>query len=298
MAAVTALIDSATKLLEQAGVSSPQVDAQLLLAHTIGVERSQLLTAGSLTSQQKLDFEALVTRRANREPLQHLTGVAHFRHISLAVGPGVFVPRPETELLVEAAIAHLKSIPQPRLAADLCAGSGAIALSLAIEVPGTTVHAVELSDDAVKWLTRNIIEHAAELEAVGSQVIVHHGNAGNRDLLAEFAGKFAAVVSNPPYIPNAMIPRDPEARDHDPAIALFSGDDGLTAARDIVLVAGEALAAGGFFGMEHADVQGQSVPNLLNEMTGIWSQVKDNQDYNKLPRFTTALRTANSGIGR
>jgi release factor glutamine methyltransferase len=298
MAAVTALIDSATKLLEQAGVSSPQVDAQLLLAHTIGVECSQLLTAGSLTSQQKLDFEALVTRRANREPLQHLTGVAHFRHISLAVGPGVFVPRPETELLVEAAIAHLKTIPQPRLAADLCAGSGAIALSLAIEVPGTTVHAVELSDDAVKWLTRNVIEHSAQLEAAGSQVIVHHGNAGNRDLLAEFAGKFAAVVSNPPYIPNAMIPRDPEARDHDPAIALFSGDDGLTAARDIVLVAGEALTAGGFFGMEHADVQGESVPSLLNDMTGIWSQVKDNQDYNKLPRFTTALRSANSDVGR
>ena len=298
MAAVTALIDSATKLLEQAGVSSPQVDAQLLLAHTIGVQRSQLLTADSLTSQQELEFEALVARRANREPLQHLTGVAHFRHISLAVGPGVFVPRPETELLVEAAIAHLKNIPQPRLVADLCAGSGAIALSLALEVPGTTVHAVELSDAAVKWLTRNVSEHAAQLEAAGSQVIIHHGNAGDRDLLSEFAGKFAAVVSNPPYIPDAMIPRDPEARDHDPAIALFSGDDGLAAARDIVLVAGEALAAGGFFGMEHADVQGESMPNLLNEMTGIWSQVKDNQDYNKLPRFTTAVRSANSGVGR
>ena len=298
MAAVTALIDSATKLLEQAGVSSPQVDAQLLLAHTIGVQRSQLLTADSLTSQQELEFEALVARRANREPLQHLTGVAHFRHISLAVGPGVFIPRPETELLVEAAIAHLKNIPQPRLVADLCAGSGAIALSLALEVPGTTVHAVELSDAAVKWLTRNVSEHAAQLEAAGSQVIIHHGNAGDRDLLSEFAGKFAAIVSNPPYIPNAMIPRDPEARDHDPAIALFSGDDGLAAARDIVLVAGEALAAGGFFGMEHADVQGESMPNLLNEMTGIWSQVKDNQDYNKLPRFTTALRSANSGVGR
>lgn len=298
MAAVTALIDSATKLLEQAGVSSPQVDAQLLLAHTIGVERSQLLTADSLTSQQKLDFDALVARRANREPLQHLTGVAYFRHISLAVGPGVFVPRPETELLVEAAITHLKNISQPRLVADLCAGSGAIALSLALEVPGTTVHAVELSDDAVKWLTRNVVEHAAQLEAAGSQVIIHHGNAGDRDMLSEFAGKFAAIVSNPPYIPNAMIPRDPEARDHDPAIALFSGDDGLSAARDIVLVAGEALAAGGFFGMEHADVQGESMPNLLNDMTGIWSQVKDNQDYNELPRFTTAVRTTNSDIGR
>lgn len=298
MAPLTALIDSATKLLEQAGVSSPQVDAQLLLAHTVGVERSQLLSVDSLTSQQKLDFEALVTQRANRVPLQHLTGVAHFRHISLAVGPGVFVPRPETELLVEAAIAHLKTFPQPRLAADLCAGSGAIALSLALEVPGTTVHAVELSDDAVKWLSRNVIEYAAQLEAAGSQVIVHHGNAGDRDLLAEFAGKFAAVVSNPPYIPNAMIPRDPEARDHDPAIALFGGDDGLTVARDIVLIASDALAAGGFFGMEHADVQGESVPNLLAVMTGIWSEVKDNQDYNKLPRFTTAVRTAYSDVGR
>lgn len=298
MTAVTALINCATKLLEQAGVSSPQVDAQLLLAHIIGVERAQLLTVGSLTSEQKLNFEALVTRRANREPLQHLTGVAHFRHISLAVGPGVFVPRPETELLAEAAIAHLKNIPQPRLAADLCAGSGAIALSLALEVPGTTVHAVELSDDAVKWLTRNAIEHAAQLEAASSQVIVHHGNAGNRDLLAKFVGKFVAVISNPPYIPSEMIPRDPEARDYDPAIALFSGVDGLDVAREVVLVAADLLKPGGFFGMEHADVQGESVPNLLEDMPNIWSEVKDNLDYNKLPRFTTAVRTTNSDVGR
>lgn len=298
MTAITALVNSAIKLLEQAGVSSPQVDAQSLLAHTIGAERSNLSTVTSITAEQHFEFDALVARRANREPLQHLTGVAHFRHISLAVGPGVFVPRPETELLVEAAIAHLQSIPQPRLAADLCAGSGAIALSLALEVPGTIVHAIELAGDAVKWLTRNVIEHEAQLEAASSQVIVHHGNAGDRDLLSDFAGKFAAVVSNPPYIPNAMIPRDPEVRDYDPAIALFSGDDGLSAARDVVSVAGEALAPGGFFGMEHADVQGESVPNLLNEMTGIWSQVKDNQDYNKLPRFTTAVRTVNSVVGR
>ena len=291
MTAVTTLIDSATKLMEQVGVSSPQVDAELLMAYTLGVERSQLLTLSSVTSEQQLDFEALVARRANRVPLQHLTGVAHFRHITLAVGPGVFVPRPETELLVEAAIAHLKTFAGPKLAADLCAGSGAIALSLALEVPETTVHAVELSQDAFKWLTHNVIDHAAQLEAAGSHVIVHHGNAGDRDLLAKFAGKFSAVVSNPPYIPKAMIPRDPEARDHDPAIALFSGDDGLNAAREIVLVASDALAPGGFFGMEHADVQGESVPSLLAEMSGLWSQVKDNKDYNHLPRYTTALRT-------
>ena len=298
MTAITALINSATKLLDQAGVPSPQVDAELLLAHVLGIERSNLLKVTSITAEQQFDFEALVARRANRVPLQHLTGVAHFRHISLAVGPGVFVPRPETELLVEAAISYLKTLSGPKLAVDLCAGSGAIALCLALEVPGTTVHAVELSDDAVKWLTHNVIDHAAQLEATGSHVIVHHGNAGNRELLADFAGKFAAVVSNPPYIPNAMIPRDPEARDHDPAIALFSGDDGLAAAREIVMVAADALAPGGFFGMEHADVQGESVPSLLKEMSGIWSQVKDNQDYNKLPRYTTAVRTTNSEVGR
>lgn len=298
MATFTALIDSATKLLDQAGVSSPRVDAELLLAHLLGIERSNLLTVTSITAEQHFEFESLVARRAHRVPLQHLTGVAHFRHISLAVGPGVFIPRPETELLVEAAVAHLKTLSGPKLAADLCAGSGAIALSLALEVPGTIVHAVELSEDAVKWLTRNVMDHAAQLEATGSHVIVHHGNAGDRELLSNFAGKFAAVVSNPPYIPNAMIPRDPEARDHDPAIALFSGDDGLVAARKIVMVAADALAPGGFFGMEHADVQGESVPNLLNQMTGIWSQVKDNQDYNKLPRFSTAVRTTNSDIGR
>ena len=298
MTAITALINSAAKLLAQAGVPSPQVDAELLLAHVLGIERSNLLKVTSITAEQQFDFEALVARRANRVPLQHLTGVAHFRHISLAVGPGVFVPRPETELLVEAAISYLKTLSGPKLAADLCAGSGAIALCLALEVPGTTVHAVELSDDAVKWLTHNVIDHAAQLEATGSHVIVHQGNAGDREFLANLAGKFAAVVSNPPYIPNAMIPRDPEARDHDPAIALFSGDDGLAAAREIVIVAADVLAPGGFFGMEHADVQGESVPSLLKEMSGIWSQVKDNQDYNKLPRYTTAVRTANSEAGR
>ena len=246
MTAMTQLINSATKLLVQAGVPSPQVDAEILLAHVLGIERSNLLKVTSITAEQQFDFEALVARRANRVPLQHLTGVAHFRHISLAVGPGVFVPRPETELLVEAAISYLKTLSGPKLAADLCAGSGAIALCLALEVPGTTVHAVELSDDAVKWLTHNVIDHAAQLEATGSHVIVHHGNAGDRELLADFAGKFAAVVSNPPYIPNAMITRDPEARDHDPAIALFSGDDGLATAREIVMVAADALAPGGF----------------------------------------------------
>jgi release factor glutamine methyltransferase len=295
---VKATISKAISLLTEAKVSSPQVDAELLLAHVVGVARSQLITINQISEEQLSDFEDLVARRANRVPLQHLTGIAYFRHLELAVGPGVFVPRPETELLVDAAIAHLKKSPAPRNAVDLCSGSGAIALSIALEVPGTIVLAVELSDDAVKWLAHNIVDHAAQLEAVGSHVYIHHGNAGDRTLLADMVGEIDAVVTNPPYIPSDMIPRDPEARDHDPAIALFSGQDGLDVAREVVVVAADLLKPGGFFGMEHADVQGETVPALLNEMTDTWIDVKDNLDYNKLPRFTTAVRSAEAGVGR
>lgn len=295
---VKATIKKAIALLTEADVSSPQVDAELLMAHVVGIARSQLLTVVDLPDEQVSDFEMLVARRANRVPLQHLTGVAYFRRLELAVGPGVFVPRPETELLVEAAIKHLKNLNAPRIAVDLCAGSGAIALSLALEVPGTTVHAVELSDDAFNWLTHNVVDHAAKLEAVDSQVLVHHGNAGDRSLLSELSNQLDAVVSNPPYIPSEMIPRDPEARDHDPAIALFSGVDGLDVARKVVLVAADLLKPGGFVGIEHADVQGESLPALFKDMPSFWSEVKDNVDYNKLPRFTTAIRSSNPSAGR
>jgi release factor glutamine methyltransferase len=295
---IKATISNATSLLAEAKVSSPQVDAEILLAYVVCVERTQLITIDQISDEQFSDFNTLVVRRANRVPLQHLTGVAYFRHLELAVGPGVFVPRPETELLVEAAIKYLKTIDQPRIAVDLCAGSGAIALSLALEVPGTTVHAVELSDDAFKWLTHNVVDHAAKLEAADSRVIVHHGNAGDRSILIELANQVDALVSNPPYIPSEMIPRDPEARDHDPPIALFSGVDGLDVARDVVVVAADLLKPGGFTGIEHADVQGESLPALFNAMPNIWTEVTDNLDYNKLPRFTTAIRSVGAGVGR
>jgi release factor glutamine methyltransferase len=291
-------LSRAAHLLTEAKVSSPQVDAELLLAHIVGVDRSQLISITQISDEQLFDYENLVRRRANRVPLQHLTGIAYFRHLELAVGPGVFVPRPETELLVEAAIKYLKTISSPRIAVDLCAGSGAIALSLALEVPGTTVHAVELSDDAFKWLTHNAVDHAAKLEAIDSHVIVHHGNAGDQSLLSELANHVDALVSNPPYIPSEMIPRDPEARDHDPAIALFSGVDGLDVAREVVVVAAGLLKPGGFVGMEHADVQGESMPALFDAMPNTWTDVKDNLDYNKLPRFTTAVRSVGAGVGR
>ena len=292
-----AILEKAEALLAQANVSSPQVDAELLLAYVLGVARSNLIVANQISEEQLGDYENLVARRANRVPLQHLTGIAYFRHLELAVGPGVFVPRPETELLVEMAIKHLETIAGPRIAIDLCAGSGAIALSIALEVPGTTVHAVELSDDAVKWLTHNVVDHAAKLESVDSHVIVHHGDVGDQTLLIELHQRVHAVVSNPPYIPSEMIPRDPEARDHDPAIALFSGLDGLDVSRDVVGVAANLLVPGGFIGMEHADSQGESVPALLAAMPNIWVDVLDNTDYNKLPRFTTAVRSGHVAGG-
>lgn len=293
-----AAVSKAVNSLTEAKVSSPQVDAEILLAYALGIERSQLVIVTEISDEQLFDYENLVARRANRVPLQHLTGIAYFRHLELSVGPGVFVPRPETELLVEAAISHLKTVGSPRIAVDLCAGSGAIALSLALEVPETTVHAVELSDDAFNWLTHNVVDHAAKLEAVESHVIVHHGSAGDRSLLSELFGQVDALVSNPPYIPSEMIPRDPEARDHDPAMALFSGADGLDVAREVVVVAADLLKPNGFIGMEHADVQGESMPALFDAMPGTWSEVKDNLDYNKLPRFTTAVRSIETGVGR
>lgn len=293
-----AAVSKAVNSLTEAKVSSPQVDAEILLAYALGIERSQLVIVTEISDEQLFYYENLVARRANRVPLQHLTGIAYFRHLELSVGPGVFVPRPETELLVEAAISHLKTIGSPRIAVDLCAGSGAIALSLALEVPETTVHAVELSDDAFNWLTHNVVDHAAKLEAVESHVIVHHGSAGDRSLLSELFGQVDALVSNPPYIPSEMIPRDPEARDHDPAMALFSGADGLDVAREVVVVAADLLKPNGFIGMEHADVQGESMPALFDAMPGTWSEVKDNLDYNNLPRFTTAVRSIETGVGR
>ena len=293
-----AAVSKAVNSLTEAKVSSPQVDAEILLAYVLGIERSQLVIVTEISDEQLFYYENLVARRANRVPLQHLTGIAYFRHLELSVGPGVFVPRPETELLVEAAISHLKTIGSPRIAVDLCAGSGAIALSLALEVPETTVHAVELSDDAFNWLTHNVVDHAAKLEAIESHVIVHHGSAGDRSLLSELFGQVDALVSNPPYIPSEMIPRDPEARDHDPAMALFSGADGLDVAREVVVVAADLLKPNGFIGMEHADVQGESMPALFDVMPGIWSEVKDNLDYNNLPRFTTAVRSIETGVGR
>ena len=274
------LVREAAGRLASAGVASPDHDAAELLAHVLGTTRPELSLVGDVTPGQASEYDALVARRALREPLQHLTGTAAFRYRELAVGPGVFVPRPETELLagwgVEQALAVVDSDRAP-VVVDLCTGSGAVALSVATEVPRADVHAVELDESAVEWATRNL---------AGSGVDLRHGDMS--DAFPDLDLTVDVVLCNPPYIPlEAYESVEPEARDHDPELSLFSGLDGLDALRLVESVAARLLRPGGVVGVEHADVQGESAPALF-AATGRWSDVRDHEDLAGRPRFVTA----------
>ncbi|MFJ9416246.1 MULTISPECIES: peptide chain release factor N(5)-glutamine methyltransferase [unclassified Streptomyces] len=271
-------VAQATQRLADAGVPSPRFDAEELAAHVHGVKRSQLHTVPDA------DFDAryweAIARREAREPLQHITGRAFFRYLELTVGPGVFVPRPETESVVGWAIDAVRAmdVVEP-LIVDLCTGSGAIALALAQEVPRSRVHAVELSEEALEYARKNV---------EGSRVVLHHGDA--LTALPELDGQVDLVVSNPPYIPLTEWEYvAPEARDHDPELALFSGQDGLDTIRGIERTAHRLLRPGGVVVIEHADTQGGQVPWIFTEEKG-WADAADHPDLNNRPRFATARR--------
>ncbi|MFI6981506.1 peptide chain release factor N(5)-glutamine methyltransferase [Embleya sp. NPDC050154] len=271
-------VAQATLRLADAGVPSPRFDAEELAAFVHGVKR------GALHTVADGDFDArfweAIARREAREPLQHITGRAFFRYLELQVGPGVFVPRPETEVVVGWAIDALRAmdVAEP-LVVDLCTGSGAIALAVAQEVPRSVVHAVELDPDAYRYAARN---------ASGSRVILHRGDA--LAALPELDGTVDLVISNPPYVP--LDERDemaPEARDHDPELALFSGPDGLDFIRILSKTAYRLLRPGGLAVVEHADTQGGAVPWIFNEEAG-WVDAADHRDLTNRPRFTTARK--------
>jgi release factor glutamine methyltransferase len=274
------LLRRGTEVLDRAGVASPGFDAAELLAHVLGTTRSGLALRDAVGPDEVEAYDALVARRAAREPLQHLTGTAAFRHVELAVGPGVFVPRPETELLAGWAIDQAGAVSaqgRAPVVVDLCTGSGAIALSVATEVPGADVHAVELDEEAFRWAARNL---------AGSGVDLRQGDMA--DAFRDLDGSVDVVVCNPPYIPlDAYESVAPEARDHDPALSLFSGTDGLVAMRVLERVAGRLLRPCGSVGAEHADVQGESAPGVL-VAAGRWSDVRDHPDLAGRPRFVTA----------
>ncbi len=272
-----AIRSAAVARLEAAGVASPEHDADELLAHVLGTTRGRLALIDELSDEQATAYDALVRRRAAREPLQHLTGTAAFRHVELQVGPGVFVPRPETELLAGWAIEEAARIGEGTVVVDLCTGSGAIARAVADEVPLARVHAVELDEPALVWARRNLD---------GAGVDLRHGDLATAfdDLL----GQVDVVVCNPPYVPlEAWESVAVEARDHDPHLALFSGQDGLDAIRALEVRAAALLKPGGVLGFEHADVQGESAPAVLSA-SGRWRDVRDHRDLAGRARFTTA----------
>jgi release factor glutamine methyltransferase len=275
-------VREAAKVLEQAGVASPRHDAEALAAHVLGVSRSRLLTVRpeGFTAVRE-QFDAAIARRAAREPLQHIVGSAPFRRLELAVGPGVLIPRPETELLVDAALVWLRglSIGAPRIA-DLGTGSGALALALADEIPDAKVWAVERDPVALGWAARNIAATGLTVELVAGDLA---------EALHDLDGSLDLVVSNPPYLAMELFAElEPEVRDFDPSAALFAGVDALAAVRAVEVAARRLLRPGGLVIVEHGDDQGESAPRCF--ATG-WSQVTDHLDLSGRPRYLTAVRT-------
>jgi len=275
---VRALLHVAVTQLADAGVASPANDAEVLLADVLGVTRGSLLLVTDVDETDAEAFRGFVARRATREPLQHITGFAGFRYVELAVGPGAFVPRPETELLAGWAIEQARLVAdRAPVVVDLCTGSGAIARSIVDEVPNAATHAVELDPGAHHWAQVNLSATGVELR-LGDMA----------DAFRDLDGTVDVVVCNPPYIPlDAWESVAPEARDHDPALALFSGDDGLEAMRVLEQVAARLLRPGGVVGAEHADLQGESAPGVF-AAAGRWSDVRDHRDLAGRPRYLTA----------
>jgi release factor glutamine methyltransferase len=277
-----ALLSVATERLAAAGVDSARWDAEQLLAHVTGVPRSRIKLIREIGADEQRMFIDLVDRRATRVPLQHLTGVVGFRYIDVEVGPGVFIPRPETEVVAGLAIDAARRTPGPVIV-DLCSGSGVIALAIANEVPEARVYAVEADARAFDWMVRN----ADARSAAGDRAIsAHHGDI--RTELPELDATVDVVVSNPPYVAESELAVvDPEVRDHDPRVALVAGANGLAVIREVVAAAERLLAPGGMLVVEHGDGQGESCPALITARGG-WVDVVDRLDLAGRPRCTTA----------
>jgi release factor glutamine methyltransferase len=270
-------IRQAVAVLSAAGVASPRVDAELLVGYVLGVPRTRLALAPALRTEQTERLRALVAARAARVPLQHLTGVAPFHRIEVQVGPGVFVPRPETELLVEWGLGVLDR-PAPAVV-DLCSGSGAIALAVVAACPDATGYAVEQDPAALDWLRRNTAH---------TTIRVVEGDVTDPATLSELDGGVDLVLCNPPYVPVGT-PVPPEVAGFDPYRAVFSGVHGLDVIRALVPRVAALLRPGGWFGVEHHDTQGEAVPALLRA-DGRYDCIEDHRDLAGRPRFATARR--------
>jgi release factor glutamine methyltransferase len=280
---VSEALELATDKFSAAGVLSPSVDAELLGCFILEMNRSELTLlalANELFPENKLsEFLEAVQRREKREPLQHITGLAPFRHLELEVGPGVFIPRPETEQLVDLAIHKIEDISKPVIV-DLCSGSGAISIALNTEVAGSMVYSVELSKDAFSFLTQNYQRYGLDRKALRNENLT--------TALEELKSGVDLVISNPPYIPDAAVPVDLEVQLYDPALALYGGQDGLDVIRLISARAWFLLRAGGHLVLEHAHTQAPAISELL--LTQGWQDVVSVSDLAGKDRMISAVR--------
>lgn len=280
--ALRPMLSEAERVLASAGVASPRVDAEFIAAHVLGVSRGELALISGIERDQATAIRELVRRRAAREPLQHLVGTAVLGPVEVLVGPGVFIPRPETELLLEWGLAAIERMCSP-IVVDLCTGSGALALAVAATRPDAVVHAVEADPRALEWARRNIARHDRE-------VSVHAADVRDPELLSELSGRVDVVLCNPPYVPEGT-PVPPEVADWDPPGAVFGGPDGLSVIRGVIASAARLLRIGGWVAIEHDDTHEEAVPALLRQHGG-YDEVQDHRDLAGRPRFATARRSS------
>ena len=273
----------ATDKFSAAGILSPSFDAEALGCFILKLDKSELALLAidnqGLTESKLSDFLEVIQRREKREPLQHIIGLAPFRHLELEVGPGVFIPRPETEQLVELAINKIQILDTPVIV-DLCSGSGAIAISLKTEFVSSTLYAVELSTDAFAFLTRNYQKYGLDTKNLRNENLT--------SALEELGGSVDLVISNPPYIPDAAVPIDLEVKLHDPSIALYGGEDGLDVIRQISTRALFLLRPGGQLVLEHANTQAPAIGELL--LSQGWQEIVSSQDLTGKDRMISAVR--------
>jgi release factor glutamine methyltransferase len=275
------LVAHAADKFASVGIENSQVDAELIAGFLLGKNRGEIqadvISDATISEEFARDFNSLAGRRFAREPLQHLTGLAYFRQLELNVGKGVFIPRPETEVVTQIAIDALRAseIESP-IAVDLGTGSGAIALSMHVEVPNARVHAIEKSPAAFEFTKRNFEKYP------GAELVL--GDLA--DAFNALNGSVSVVISNPPYIPAAMVPIDPEVHLHEPELALYGGDDGLDVIRVISKVARRLLLFGGTLVIEHADTQSSMVCELL--LADGWRNVCAHKDLTGRDRAVSA----------